>query len=682
MPPFNSDKSIAPLRIGVDVGGTFTKAVAVEADPLNVAAQFITPTTHSAPEGVATGVVRALQGLLTDPAVAGRPIAVVVHSTTQAVNALLEGDVARVGIVGMGPARERRALVRLLAPGIIPLAPGCSLETIALWEDSPISMEDARLAVEALRDGGAGVIVASAMYSVDDPADEERVLRAAEAAGLPAVAGHQVTGLYGLQLRTNTAAINASILPRMMHTAEQVRLALIEAHLDAPLLVMRGDGGVTGIETLRARPIQTLFSGPAASVAGALLFGQVLDGLFIEVGGTSTNLTVIKGGRPALRYIQIMNHPLAIRALDVRVQGVAGGSLFRVRGRQIVEVGPRSAHIAGLPYLCFSEAKPPFTLRTFAPLPGDPDDYICLIDARGVRYALTVTCAACAAGQLGANGNRAAALAGFAALGVPAERALNVAAKSLIGAARTLAREYGLAVGYEVIGGGGGALALVPVVAAGLRTTFHIAPRAEVISSIGAALAAIREEVERSSVSTSASTDTVNIREEATQRAIANGAAPESIKIEEQSDPARGLVRVVATGTLALSANVQREPLTSDALRTLLSRTYGVPERRIAFGPRIGRFHVFTIQPRFVLRRAVLVVIDMQGVVQHTARGATIYEGTFAELRRHVTPDAEVTIVTGSDVQHSIPDLMHFADKMRFVDETQMIIIVERLAWF
>ncbi len=672
MLPFNSDKSIPPLRVGVDVGGTFTKAVAVESAPVNVVAHFVTPTTHNAPEGVAAGVIRALQVLLADPAVAGRPIAVVVHSTTQAVNALLEGDVAPVGIIGMGPARERRALARLLAPGMIPLAPGRALETIALWEDSPISPEAARSAVETLRDGGAGVIVASAMYSVDDPTDEECVLRAAETIGMPAVGGHQVTGLYGLQLRTTTAAINASILPRMTHTAEQVRRALVEAHLDAPLLVMRGDGGVTGIDTLRTRPVQSLFSGPAASVAGALNFGQVLDGLFIEVGGTSTNLTVIKGGRPALRYIQIMSHPLAIRALDVRVQGVAGGSLFRIRGWRIVDVGPRSAHIAGLPYLCFSEAVPPFTLQTFAPLPSDPDDYGCVIDARGDRYALTVTCAACAAGRLDGLGNRAAALAGFAALDVMPERALDAAAKPLIAAARALAREYGLATGYELIGGGGGAAALVPAVAAGLNAPYHIAPRAEVISSIGAALAVIREEVERSN----SSAEAVNIREEAAQRAIANGAVPESIEIEEQSDPARGVVRAVATGTLALSANAQREPLTADALRTLLSRTYNVPELRIMTGPRIGRFHVFTLRPRFVVQRLLVVVIDTQGVVQHTARGTTLYEGTVAELRKQIPRDKEVRVITETDVQPSTPDLMHFADKIR------IIVIVERLAWF
>ena len=106
-------------------------------------------------------------------------------------------------------------------------------------------------------------------------------------------------------------------------------------------MIMKGDGGVTTLESFLHRPIITVLSGPAASVVGALLFLQILDGIFIEVGGTSTNISIIKDGKPEMRYVTIMNHPTCVRSFDVRICGVAGGSLVRISNRKkIVDVGP------------------------------------------------------------------------------------------------------------------------------------------------------------------------------------------------------------------------------------------------------------------------------------------------------------------------------------------------------
>ncbi len=121
-------------------------------------------------------------------------------------------------------------------------------------------------------------------------------------------------------------------------------------------MVMRGDGGATDLSGFRRAPARTLYSGPAASVAGALRSSRIEDAVIVEVGGTSTNVAAIRRGRPALSYVQIASHATAIRALDVRVLGVAGGSMLRVRRDRVYGVGPRSAHIAGLPYACFLSA--------------------------------------------------------------------------------------------------------------------------------------------------------------------------------------------------------------------------------------------------------------------------------------------------------------------------------------
>src|SRR3712207_8648996 len=83
-------------------------------------------------------------------------------------------------------------------------------------------------------------------------------------------------------------------------------------------------------KTFRSKPIITVLSGPAASVAGALLYLRILNGVFIEIGGTSTNVCIIKDGKPEIRYVTIMQHSTCIRSLDVRVAGIAGGSLVKI----------------------------------------------------------------------------------------------------------------------------------------------------------------------------------------------------------------------------------------------------------------------------------------------------------------------------------------------------------------
>jgi N-methylhydantoinase A/oxoprolinase/acetone carboxylase beta subunit len=459
--------NVSRLRIGVDVGGTFTKAVAVQPTPFAIVAESVVPTTHTGAGGVADGVVAALTHVLNDPGVDRNAIAAVAHSTTQAVNALLEGDVTVVGIVGIGPEQDSTQLRKLTNPGLIKLAPGRELKTVHVWRNSPITAREAEGAVAALAEAGARAIVASGVFSVDNPDDELRIMRAAEQANLPAVGGHQVTSAYGIEVRTLTAAVNASILPRMTQTADQVEACLKVAQIAAPLLVMRGDGGLTDVSGLRTRPILSLLSGPAASIAGALLSGRILDGIFIETGGTSSNLGVIRDGQPVLRYVQIMDHPTAIRSLDVRVQGVAGGSMIRVKNRKVTDVGPRSAHIAGLDYLCFGKPSGDLRVEFAAPRPGDPTDYVEIIDSAGTRFALTVTCAANALGVVPtgayATGDLTVALAGFTALGklinlsgeAAAREVLDQAAAQLATAANRLAKEYKLR-DYELIGGGGG----------------------------------------------------------------------------------------------------------------------------------------------------------------------------------------------------------------------------------
>ncbi|HUS16251.1 MAG TPA: hydantoinase/oxoprolinase family protein [Chloroflexia bacterium] len=641
----------AGLRIGVDVGGTFTKAAAIYSNPLRIVQQVVVPTTHSAPEGVALGVVQALGKLLASPTLCRFQPRVVAHSTTQAVNALLEGDTAVVGIIGMATADDRRETEKRTRIGDITLAPGRTLRTVYRFLDTTEGLlhRDVVQAVRDLADAGAGAIVASEAFSVDDNANERLVMLAARELGLPATGGHEVSGAYGLEVRTLTAAINASIMPRMIGTAEMVEGCLRSAGVRSPLVVMRGDGGVMSMDQLRERPLLTVLSGPAASLAGALLSERVLDGIFLEVGGTSTNLGAIRGGQPAMKYVQVMDHPTCLRSLDVRVQGVAGGSMARVRGKKLSDVGPRSAHIAGLAYSCFAPPAVlagPLTLDLCAPKPGDPVDYVAIRNARGERFALTVTCAANALGRVApgayAYAPPEAARLAFAPLAallgcsvdVAAERLLDRAAEQVAGAVRALAAEYRLdRKDLLLVGGGGGAAALGPAVAAKVGAAWSLARHAEVISSIGVAMAMVREEAEKT-VDPTDSDAVAGLAALVEGRAIASGADPATVQVFTEVVPDKGGIRAVAIGNVGLEAGSEREVSPADALAIAGRRLQAPPGKLVPAGA-TGHYYVFAPAPARTwpwTRRYPTVVVDRHGSVRLEADDAEILTGSPATV--------------------------------------------------
>ena len=180
------------VRIGIDVGGTFTDAVIIDHETGEVIGQLKVPTTHHAPEGVALGIIDAIEQALAQFAVAPGGVMFIAHSTTQATNALLEGDVARVGVIGMGRGIEAWKARRDTRVPPVKLAPGSLLHPthrfIKAVED--FSEETINRIVHDLREEGAEVVVASEAFGVDHPANEERIAEIARRAGLMATSGH------------------------------------------------------------------------------------------------------------------------------------------------------------------------------------------------------------------------------------------------------------------------------------------------------------------------------------------------------------------------------------------------------------------------------------------------------------------------------------------------------------
>ena len=560
------------VRVGVDVGGTFTKAVALDGDA-RVVARAVVPTTHSHPDGVAAGVVEVVRLIAAELAGAGQgpeAIELVTHSTTQAVNALLEGDVVPVGILGMasaphvGKARKRTALSR------IDLTDSRALRTVHEFLDTTggFDSDRARAAVGRLRSAGVGALCVAEAFAPDDTSNEAAVAALAAEAGIPATTSTELSGLYGLELRTLTGALNASILPIALRTAEVVQAGVASVGVPAPVMVMRGDGGATDLAGFRRAPALTLYSGPAASVAGALRTGAIGDAVIVEVGGTSSNVAAIKGGRPVLAYVQVGRHSTAVRALDVRVAGVAGGSMLRVRKKKVYGVGPRSAHIAGLPYSCFGSASDYEGAEavTIAPRPGDTEDYLVLRLPDGSHVALTNTCAANALGLVVdgdyAQGDSGAAQAAFEVAGRYLRLRGEEVAKRMITATTDLLGDLVTAVAKQhqltqpkLVAVGGGAGGVGRALARALGYEVIVPPSAEVISSVGDALSLIRVEREQTFASAEGA-DVASLVAAVEAEAVAAGAAPASLDVQVQQLPNKGAVRVVATGAVALASGL------------------------------------------------------------------------------------------------------------------------------
>ncbi|MBI5475017.1 MAG: hydantoinase [Ignavibacteriae bacterium] len=644
------------IKIGIDVGGTFTHAVAVDAESLTLVGKAMVPTTHTAAEGVAAGVVQSMHKLLAECRIGADEVVLIAHSTTQATNALLEGDVATVGIIGMGKGAEGAVAKRQTNIDHLELAPGKLLKTHHLFIDtkSPLSEEAIKHAMTELQNRGAEVFVASEAFGIDNILNERKVIEVIRDAGHLATSASEISQLYGLKVRTRTAVINASMMPKMLETANMTEKAVRESGITVPLMIMRSDGGIMDINEMRRRPILTMLSGPAAGVAAALMYAKVSDGVFLEVGGTSTDISVIKNGRPTIRSGEVGGHRLYVRTLDVRTVGIGGGSMPRFKGHRITDVGPRSAHIAGLRYPSFAgaaELENP-RLHSVQPKKDDPYDYLAIAvrDDSQPTFTFTTTEAANALGLIKKYGTADAATLNKIATWLVAqfnmtvqkfsERMLEIASHKIIDVVKNFVAEYKLdEKQLTLVGGGGGAEAIVPFTASKMNMGFFIAEDAEVISAIGVALGMIQDTIERSMMNPSEA-DILNIRSEAMQSVLRMGAAADSIDVRIEVDTKRQRVIATASGSPELRQRAAKiVALPSDQLTSIAARSCGAVDgetRCVGETEFLKVYQAERVERRLfgVLKstRRPLRVIDREGVIRLKLADAFVHSSPVLNL--------------------------------------------------
>ncbi|MDR1575008.1 MAG: hydantoinase/oxoprolinase family protein [Treponema sp.] len=582
------------IRIGIDVGGTFTDAVAIDNNTYDLIGTCKVPTTHFAPEGVAAGIVKALHLVMEQCGIKPEEVIFIAHGTTQATNALLEGDVADVGILTLGRGLEGLKSKSDTNIGNIELAAGKFLHSSNVYVDSgniSVLEEQIRTGLKQLTSGGASSIVAAEAFSVDDPENENKVLEFCNAEGIPGTATNDISKLYGLKMRTRTAVVNASIMPKMLEAAMMTEQSIRAADIKSPLMVMRCDGGVMTVEEVRRRPILTILSGPAAGVAGALMYEKLSDGIFFEVGGTSTDISCVKDGKVMIKYAEVGGHKTYLNSLDVRTVGIGGGSMIELKNSKAVDVGPRSAHIAGLAYEVYTETEKIRNPRLIEVHPRTTDPpYACVECDGGVRFALTLAGAANIAGFVPENDYAAGFIDSARKAWQPladcmkcsveeaASIILGFSAKKNSRVAAQLMKDYGMNPRTaEFVGGGGGASAVVPHLAKTMGHRYRIAQNAPVISTIGVSLAMVRDMVERI-IPNPQDTDIIAIRREAELKAIASGAAPGTIEVNVQVDTQRNMVRAIAIGATELrNKNLLNRRLSREDLLAAAAENLNVP---------------------------------------------------------------------------------------------------------
>lgn len=621
------------VRIGIDVGGTFTDAVALDNDTYEIIAKKKIPTTHK--QGVAKGIIIIINEILKENKIDPNDVVFIAHGTTQATNALLEGDVAKVGIIGMGSGMDGRSAKRETSIESIELAPGKFLHTDNTFIDSDkLSEETVSASIKKLTESGSDVIVASEAYSVDNPENELNVIEQAKKQGVFATGGHEISQLYGLKMRTRTAVVNASLIPKMIQTADMTESAVKDTHINSNLMIMRADGGVMDVSEVRKRPILTMLSGLAAGVAGALMYEKISDGIFFEAGGTSIDISVIKNGKVMIKYAQVGGHKTYLRSLDVRTFGIAGGSMIRVKNNKITDVGPRSAHIANLDYECFTtDELSNVKLDFVAPRPEDPKEYA-IVTGEKDNYSLTLAGAANILGKIPdddyAKGNEQNSLYAWQALGdylgitakEAAQQAVDVALDKLKSVVDQLIKEYDLEPTLiQLVGGGGSAGVITPLLGEHLGYQWKIAKNAPYISTIGVALAMVREQIERS-ITNPTDADIKKIRADVIEQVVKSGANEATVEVNIEIDTQKNIVRAIATGSTELrKKNLINKVLNDGDLIKIASKSISIPEANVQVKHSTGRWHLLEgdkIVGRFIFKKHITLecVLDRDGVVR------------------------------------------------------------------
>lgn len=303
--------------IGIDTGGTCTDGVLISNSTLKAAHWVKEATTH---HDLGIGVGRVLARLLAESGIEPEAVNRLSVSTTLATNAVVEGRGARVGLLVFGHVRH----FKLPVTASVFMKGG---HKITGEEEEPLDLEGLVDSVRAIRGEVDSYAVCSAM-SIKNPAHE---LVAEEAIAVldpkPVFCSHQVSGSPGMHARAATACLHARLMPLMVGFLSSVQISMLKAGLNCPVTIICGNGRGAGLDEAVQRAAITVASGPAATARFGCTAGEQIA-LVVDVGGTTTDVCMIRNGMPVLSRegCQIGQWRTHIEAIDMYTAGGGGDS--------------------------------------------------------------------------------------------------------------------------------------------------------------------------------------------------------------------------------------------------------------------------------------------------------------------------------------------------------------------
>lgn len=348
------------LRIGIDIGGTFTDVVLVdESGRLWFVKVSSTPADPS--EGFFAGIEKALAPVQTG----AYRVEGIFHGSTVATNAVLERKGSRMGLVTTQGFRDILEIGRANIPGIftnwmrwekpdrlVPLERVREIPERLAADGSvvrPLDESAARDAIGELLNQDVEAIAISLIHSYANPCNEERLetLIHEQDAHLFVSRSSDVLPEYREYERTMTAVLNAYVMPAVDRYLHRIQAGVADREIAAEVNIMRSDAGVMSLESARARPVNTVLSGPAGGVSGArhvVAEAGYHSIVTMDMGGTSTDVCLITEGETRLSTDRSISHyPIGVPIVDITTIGAGGGSIAHVSPSGALRVGPESA---------------------------------------------------------------------------------------------------------------------------------------------------------------------------------------------------------------------------------------------------------------------------------------------------------------------------------------------------
>lgn len=337
-----TDRHAAPIFLGIDTGGTYTDAVLwAEGEGVVAKAKSLT-TRHDLAEGISGAVDAVLDKAAIDPSA----IKLVSMSTTLATNALVEGQGGRVALVMIGFSAadmERDGLKSALGSDPVVFCPGGH---DVHGNAQPLDLSGLEAVLPELGGSVSGFAVC-AYFATRNPAHENaarEMIR--KATGLPVTASHELTSKLGGPRRALTTLLNARLIAMIDRLVAATEGFLSKRGIEAPLMVVRGDGALVSAAFARARPIETILSGPAASLVGARHMTGLDDAMVSDIGGTTTDVAVLDKGKPRLdpEGATVGGYRTMVEAVAMRTFGLGGDSEITLEDGGLaprIQLGPR-----------------------------------------------------------------------------------------------------------------------------------------------------------------------------------------------------------------------------------------------------------------------------------------------------------------------------------------------------